>query len=148
MALMRIALFLCLVACGASADERRAEVNFMLHCQGCHLPQAAGMAGRVPPIRDFAGWFLHSDEGREFLVRVPGVAQSALDSAELAELLNWLLLTYSAAELPEPFEPFTAAEIERLRADPVADPATARTVILAGLAKSLPGLRAALEGEP
>ena len=143
---MRAALVLCLLAGAALADDRRAEVHYMLHCQGCHLPQAAGMDGRVPPIRDFAGWFLHSAEGRDFLVRVPGVAQSALSSADVAELMNWLLLTYSAAELPEPFRPFTAAEVDRLRSAPIADPARARSVILDDLAARLPGLRAALDG--
>lgn len=145
---MRRLLLLLLFAGGAFADDRRAEVNYMLHCQGCHLPQAAGMAGRVPPMKDFAGWFLHSDEGREFLVRVPGVAQSALASSELAELLNWLLTTYSAAELPAAFRPFTAAEVDRLRAAPLGDPASERAAILADLAPGLPGLRAALGDEP
>ena len=88
------AMFLVL-ACGgagAGADDERAHVNYMLHCQGCHLPQTEGFPGKVPPIRDFVGYFLHSQEGREFLVRVPGVAQSALSDEEVAELMNWLVV--------------------------------------------------------
>lgn len=118
----------------------------MLHCQGCHLPAAEGFAGRVPAMKDFVGYFLHSREGREFLIRVPGVAYSALDHAEVAELMNWLLLSFSAAQLPEPFSPYTPAEVARLRADPEADPDGARRDILADLAASLPGVAASRDG--
>jgi len=130
----------------ALADEERAEVNYMLHCQGCHLPEAAGFAGRVPPMRDFAGFFLHSDEGREYLVRVPGVAGSALPDAEIAELLNWLLERYSNEQLPAEFQPFTAAEVAALRTNPVHDPARAREAILADLARRMPRLAPLLRG--
>ena len=146
MALRPAVLLLCLAGGVATADDRSAEVNYMLHCQGCHLPDARGVAGRVPPMKDFAGWFLHSDEGRDFLIRVPGVAQSALTSDEVAELMNWLVTTFSAAQLPEPFVPFTAAEVAGLRVNPVGNPASAREVILANLASRLPGLRDALDG--
>lgn len=122
------------------ADDRRAEVNYMLHCQGCHLPKAEGFPGRVPAMKDFVGYFLHSQEGREFLIRVPGVAQSALDDAEVAELMNWLLRTYSAAQVPEGSAPFTPEEVAALRTDPEQQPAARRESILAGLAAGLPAL--------
>ena len=70
MALTRIAILLLLCPL-AVADDRRAEVNYMLHCQGCHLPNAEGFDGRVPPMKDFVGYFLHSEEGRRFVVRDP-----------------------------------------------------------------------------
>ena len=28
-----------------------AQVNYMLHCQGCHLADGAGMEGKVPALR-------------------------------------------------------------------------------------------------
>ena len=137
-----------LVCCTALADDERAHVNYMLHCQGCHLPNAEGMQGRVPPMKDFVGFFLHSDEGREFLIRVPGVAQSALGSDELAELMNWLVVTHSADQLPDAFKPFTRAEVDRLRRSPVADPASARKDLLADIAREDPALRAKLADTP
>lgn len=97
-------------------------------------------------MKDFVGFFLRSDEGREFLIRVPGVAQSALGSDELAELMNWLVLTYSADQLPETFEPFTRIEVDRLRTDPVADPESTRERLLADIASEDPALRAELAG--
>lgn len=116
----------------------------MLHCQGCHLPEAAGFEGRVPPIKDFSGYFLHSQEGRDFLIRVPGVSRSALSDSEIAELMNWLLQTYSEGQLPDRFEPFTEAEVASLRDDPEPDPAAARELILNSLADELPLLAAEL----
>jgi hypothetical protein len=145
MAIARTALLILLLGGVAAADDRRAEVNYMLHCQGCHLPEAIGFAGRVPPMNDFVGYFLHSEEGRDFLIRVPGVARSALGDAELAELMNWLLRTYSAEQLPNGFEPFSAAEVGVLRADPVPDPASTRVEILAKLAGDFPAVAAELE---
>lgn len=150
MALIRPLLFLLLCCGPAAADvtgERRAQVNYMLHCQGCHLPEAEGMDGRVPPMKDFVGFFLHSKEGRDFLIRVPGVASAALNDEELAELMNWLVRSFSAAQLPEPFTPYSDEEVGSLRADPERDPEAARRMILAALAKKFPDVRASLDDE-
>ena len=132
----------------AVADERRAQVNYMLHCQGCHLPATEGMQGRVPPMKDFVGWFLHSEEGREFLIRVPGVAQSALDDEELAELMNWILRNHSARQLPSDFRPFSAGEVGRLRGIPEPDPQAARQRILGDIARTVPEVGRALAEKP
>jgi hypothetical protein len=139
-AVVRSFALLVLLAGAALADDRRAEVNYMLHCQGCHLPEARGIAGKVPPMNNFVGYFLHSDEGRRFLIRVPGVASSALGDEALAELMNWLLVTYSTRQLPAPFLPFTPQEVARLRTDPLADPDSARDLILADLADEIPAI--------
>jgi len=147
MALIRLLLLVLMSTAAAQADDRRAEVNYMLHCQGCHLPEAAGFPGRVPPIKDFAGYFLHSDEGRNFLIRVPGVAQSALGDDEVAELMNWLLNSYSADQLPADYTPFTAAEVSRLREDPEHDPQATRAAILERLAAANPALGATIAGK-
>ena len=117
----------------------------MLHCQGCHLPEAEGMDGRVPPMKDFVGYFLHSAEGRDFLIRVPGVAHSALGSDEVAELMNWLLKSFSAGQLPDPFTPYTQEEVETLRGDPESDPEAARAKILSALGSKLPDLAATMD---
>ena len=131
----------------ATADDERAHVNYMLHCQGCHLPQAEGFAGRVPPMKDFVGFFLHSAEGRDFLIRVPGVAHSALDDFEITELMNWLLQSFSAAQLPATFTPFTVDEVAGLRRDPESAPEAARNEILSKIAADLPTLADALAHE-
>ncbi|AEB58910.1 hypothetical protein MDS_2879 [Ectopseudomonas mendocina NK-01] len=42
-------------------------------------------------MKDFVGNFLKVEGGREFLVRVSGMSQSALNNAQLAGVFNWLL---------------------------------------------------------
>jgi hypothetical protein len=136
-----------LAANAVCADDRRAQVNYMLHCQGCHLPDTEGFPGKVPPMKNFVGYFLHSEEGREFLIRVPGVAQSALDDDEISELMNWLIQTHSAEQLPGDFRPFTSDEVARLRRNPVRDPDNIRGDILGRIAQQLPQLAAELDND-
>ncbi len=136
-----VLVFMTFVASSiASADDQRAHFNYMLHCQGCHLPAAEGFAGKVPVMKDFVGYFLHSQEGREFLIRVPGVSHSALSDGEIVELMNWLLQTHSADQLPEPYTPFTETEVAQLRQDPEGDPERTRLRILGQIATELPAL--------
>ena len=124
----------------AFADDQKAQVNYMLHCQGCHLPGAEGSAGRVPPMNDFIGYFLHSQAGREFLIRVPGVAHAALTDAEVSELMNWLVQRFSREQLPTEFIPFTVAEVNELRRDVEQSLNNARSLILANIAADNPAL--------
>jgi len=124
----------------AGADDHRASVNYMIHCQGCHLPDAIGFSGKVPRMKNFVGYFLHSKEGREFVIRVPGVATASLPDDELAELMNWLLLTHSAEQLPDTFEPFSVEEVGALRPDLEGNPDKTRMRILEKIAEDLPSL--------
>ena len=105
---------------GVEVNPDRARINYMLNCQGCHLPNGGGV-GDIPQMRNFVGNFLKVPGGRAFVVQVPGSANAALDDAGLAELLNWMLLEISAAQLPEDFEPYTAAEVGQYRVLPLRD---------------------------
>jgi hypothetical protein len=40
---------------------------------------------------------------------------SAIRDEDLAEMLNWLLETYSGAQLPSDFQAYTGAEVTELR---------------------------------
>ena len=140
-AILIVALTLSSVA---AADDARARENYMLHCQGCHLPAAEGVPGRVPRMQSFLGYFLQLDAGREFVIRVPGVATAQLTDVEVAELMNWLISVYSADEAPPDFRPFTAAEVAALRRQPEPDPLRRRDEILDALARARPALAAVL----
>ena len=61
-------------------NEQRAQFNYQMFCQGCHTPDGAG-AVTVPRMKDHVGYFLEIPEGREYLVRVPGSATSALNDS-------------------------------------------------------------------
>ena len=88
-------------------------------CQGCHREDGLGARGAVPRLRGFVGHFTHLPEGREFLVRVPGVAYVPLDDARVAALLNWMLETFSPAETAADFTPFAVEEVADLRRRPL-----------------------------
>ncbi|WOD28950.1 cytochrome C [Alloalcanivorax xenomutans] len=96
----------------------RPEVNYQLQCAGCHLPRGQGApANDVPNMIGFVGNFLRVPGGREFLVRVPGVAQAALNDEQLAALLNWILRRDGIAgdSTPAGAEPYSADEVAAIR---------------------------------
>ena len=50
---------------------------------------------------------------------MPGVAAAPFSDEETAELINWMLRRYDAAHVPASFQPYTAAEVARLRLTPL-----------------------------
>jgi mono/diheme cytochrome c family protein len=115
----------------SAADAR---TDYILHCRGCHGPEGAGAPGAVPDFRDEVGRFLAVPGGREYLIRVPGTAQSELSDARVARLLNWLVREFSPRRVPRPFEPYTAAEVARHRRPPLTDVAATREKLLDAIA--------------
>ena len=119
-----------------SPDTDRARMNYMLNCQGCHGAEAQGSGvADVPRMKDFVGNFLKVPGGRAFLVQVPGSANASISDAQLAELLNWMLLEVSAAQLPTPFEPYTEAEIKSLRSAPEEDVFGTRAMLVEAISQ-------------
>jgi hypothetical protein len=96
-------------------------VDYAVHCQGCHLRDGRETPGRVPALAGSLGRFARVPAGRVYLVRVPGVAQSPLDDAALAALLNWVLLRFDPRGLPADFSPYRPEEVGRLRRIPLSD---------------------------
>jgi mono/diheme cytochrome c family protein len=101
------------------ANPERAWQNWTLNCQGCHRQDGTGSAGTAPSLAGTVSKFLTVPGGREYLGRVPGVATSALPSADLAEVMNWMFWRFDKEHLPADFVPFTAEEIGRLRSQPL-----------------------------
>jgi len=96
-----------------------AQVNYMLNCMGCHLPDGSGAAGKVPSVADSLVTLSSSAPGRRFLVQVPGASQSPLTDLELAQVLNWMVRNLSARAVPADFMDFTAAEVASYRRPPL-----------------------------
>ncbi len=113
---------------GGTASPR---IHYMLHCQGCHLADGAGTPQKVPALKNEVGRFLSVEGGREFLIRVPGTAQSLLTDAEVAEVLNWILRNFSREQLPSDFTPYTSAEVSRYRRPPLANAGEVRIQLMA-----------------
>lgn len=114
----------------AAAGGNSPQVNYMLHCRGCHLPGGIGHPGIVPNMRGQIGLFVRTEAGRAYLVQVPGSAQSDLDDAELAEVLNWMLLEFDPGNVKSDFKRFTAAEVTTYRATPMDDVGATRRTLL------------------
>lgn len=112
-------LLLATVAAPGGADEALAHQHYMLQCQGCHRPDGTGTMTTAPPMTGMVARFLAVPGGREYLVRVPGVATAVLTDAQLAELLNWTLYRFDAAHVPARFQPYTATEVGALRRHPL-----------------------------
>lgn len=100
-------------------NARRAWQNWTLNCQGCHRPDGTGSEGTAPSLAGTVAKFLWAPGGREYLMRVPGVATSGLSSEELAEVVNWMLWRFDKEHLPRNFQPFTTVEIARWRTQPL-----------------------------
>lgn len=107
--------------------------DYLLYCMGCHGPQAQGVPGKVPPLASSLAQFMRSAEGRNYLLRVPGAANSVLSDAQLAAVLNWLAERYGAAGEPRPV-PFTVDEVTQVRHTPLADVQARRREVIRALA--------------
>lgn len=103
-----------------------ARADFALRCKGCHGLAGEGTPGHVPALAGFVGRFTHLPGGRDYLMRVPGVARSVLDDARLAEVLNWMLSAYGGDKVAPGFAPYTAEEVGDARRQPLRDRAAVR----------------------
>jgi mono/diheme cytochrome c family protein len=122
-------LVLAVVAGLAGAADGKAVYD--THCASCHQPDGAGADGLAPPLQGALG--------KRLAVRqyVPGIVLSGLagkmvskgvtytgmmpswahlPDAELAAVVNHVLATFNAADLPAAYTPFTAEDFAALRA--------------------------------
>jgi hypothetical protein len=118
------------VAAWAAVAAASPAFDYALHCQGCHLEDGKGTPGAVPALAGSVGRFLRAPGGREYLLRVPGVAQSALDDAALAALLNWMLQRFDGDEVRADFVAYTPEEVGRERRHPLTDVVGTRRALL------------------
>lgn len=123
------------LALGAASATSGYEprVNFQLQCMGCHHADGAGDEGRVPSVRRTLVLFSAFADGRDFVMRVPGVAQAPLSDGEVAALLNWMARNLSDIALPAGYVDYTAAEVARERHRPLVDVRAARERLLSRL---------------
>ena len=109
--------------------------DYMLYCMGCHGTQAQGVPGKIPPLAGSLSLFMRSAEGRNYVLRVPGAANSALADAQLAAVLNWIAASYGAQGEPTP-APFTVDEVTSVRRMPLADVQARRREVVRSLSAS------------
>ena len=111
----------------ANADT---HADYLLYCRGCHLANGEGVPPEVPTLVNALGELLASPEGREYIIRVPGVSQTALNNEDLAAVLNWVITEFNSETLPADFRPYTAEEVAAARNKVLEDPLRTRARIL------------------
>ena len=117
--LAAVAAFAALAAGTAAAGERSPRAIYVLRCSGCHLPDGAGLpSAGIPPLKGFIDSFVRDEDGRTYVVHVPGVAGSGLDDRATAAVLNYVMAQWGA---PAAARPFTADEVARRRSVRIAD---------------------------
>ena len=129
-AAVRIGAVVLASAWAVSSHALQPRVNYQLQCMGCHHRDGSGENGRVPSIRRTLVQFSSFPEGRDYLLRVPGVAQATLSDQQLAALLNWMARNLSDLPLPKNFVDFTPAEVHSARREPLAAVAAQRACLL------------------
>jgi hypothetical protein len=92
------------------------QSDYVEHCSGCHGMQGNSAPAEIPVLRDRVGYFMCTKEGREYLIRLPNVAYSAIsDNQELADMMNFVVFGLGGNSAPKGAKPFGAAEVARLR---------------------------------
>ncbi len=105
--------------------------NYVLFCGGCHGDAGRGVPHKVPALAGKIGRYLHVDGGREFLIRVPGVANSQLSDAAAAAVMNLCLEKFTAPAERAGIAPYTAADIAAARRQPMLEVERVRHALLA-----------------
>jgi mono/diheme cytochrome c family protein len=114
----------------AHADDERAHQNYLLHCMGCHTESGVGLPGKVPSLRGTLARLANDPDGRSYVLRVPGVTQSTLEPARLAEVLNWAMREFSDADQAASVQPFSAAEVAAARSRPLLEVTATRQKVM------------------
>lgn len=122
------------------------QVAYLTSCGGCHGIEGTSAPTAVPTLRHLTGSFLCTQEGRQFIVRIPDVALSTLSDQMLTRVMNWVVFdlgaptdgwpeaqphrgsTVAAGHPARPARttsgrvvprPYTVAEVARLRREPL-----------------------------
>lgn len=117
-----------------SAHAANPSQDYALHCMGCHGTEAQGVPGKVPPLANALQRFMRTAEGRNYVLRVPGAANSALSDEQLAAVLNWLARTYDSNAPASAPSPFTTNEVAAHRHQPLLSVLATRRAVVRNLA--------------
>ena len=127
---MRALPFALLLLAATSMVRADPKTDYLLYCRGCHLANGAGVSPVVPTLIDEVGRLLAVNGGREYIVRVPGVAQTDMNDTQLAAVLNWVVTEFNSSTKPDDFEPYTAEYVASVRDKVLADPLRYRAELL------------------
>lgn len=130
----RLLCSLLLVAASGIAVAEDGKAVYDAHCAACHQPDGAGALGLAPPLAGTLGKRMAVPAGRQYLTGIvlsglagklesKGViyeglmpAWPQLTDGELAAVLNHVLTSFNAADLPAGHQPILAEELAAPRA--------------------------------
>lgn len=131
----KMALVLCLPCLflpAVSWADRTPQANYILRCAGCHALDGTGhIPGGIPPFPGFISHIVNDDDGRTYVMHVPGVVASSLSDNEIAAVLNYVAERWGGV----PFVPFDAEEVARRKLVPVKDLVAFRRELVSKLGK-------------
>ncbi len=127
---MRSLLLAAVLLAAAGPAGADPHTDYLLWCRGCHLANGKGVPSAVPTLVNELGRLAATSEGREYLVRVPGVSQTPLSDERLAAVLNWVMSEFNAETLPDNHKPYTPDEVGKARKKVLVDPLKTRAEIL------------------
>jgi mono/diheme cytochrome c family protein len=129
-----LAATLAIAIASAGAHAASPAQDYVLNCMGCHGTEAQGIPGKVPPLANALRRFMRTPEGRNYILRVPGAANSALSDEQLAAVLNWLAVTYDSSAALSQLAPFTSHEVAAQRHQPLLSVLATRSAVVRNLA--------------
>ncbi|MFV0292248.1 MAG: c-type cytochrome [Paracoccus sp. (in: a-proteobacteria)] len=110
-----IMAIIALVSVAEASETTRA--NYILNCSGCHGMTGMGtLEGGIPPFPDSVQKIANSENGRTYLLHVPGVVDNDMTDAEVADVLNYILDQWGDGE-----GHFTETEVSVRRAVEIGD---------------------------
>ena len=115
-----------------------AQTSYVAGCGGCHGIQGISRNDLIPDLKDRAGYWLCTAEGRKYMVKLPNVALAPLSDAELADLMNFVAFDLGGVSAPKTAARYTASEITQLRAESpiITDVLRSRHTLVASLVKT------------
>lgn len=113
--------------CAETIDSSAPRTNYLLNCGGCHGLDGVSNSKLVPDLKDQVGFFLNLPEGRGYLVRLPNVAFSMTTDEALTGLVNYVVFTIGAANVPKGSRPYSVHEVSQLRRMPLTEVSLVQT---------------------
>ena len=129
---LSLAACLLLTAPLLQAQTHSASVNYQLRCAGCHGQDGMGVpSGGIPPFPGFIDGFFQTPQSRLYLMHVPGVNTASLSDQEIAEVTNYVGQRWGQQDAQR--IPFSTAEVQDLRQQPVEDVVALRRQVIVEL---------------
>jgi hypothetical protein len=92
-----------------------AQSDYLEQCGGCHGMQGDTTPAPIPVLRDRVGYFMCTQAGRDYLLRLPNIVNARVDDESLADMMNFVVFSLGGRSAPPNAPRFTTADVARLR---------------------------------